>query len=151
MYALSIYFGSHTECTFRTLGHGKYFPCPRAWKVHSVWLPKYVQVSSQSQIGRINYVGSEMDMKSGKLGMGHWKRNIKTFGVDESFWAKQQSCIYSKVGFLKWRLFFDSMHFWTCSAPSGGFMKKLSVESIFGQMATFSLHQNGVNEAKIGG
>ena len=41
------------------------------------------------------------------------------------------------------------MHFWTCSAPSGGFMKKLSVESIFCQMATFSLHQNGVNEAKI--
>ena len=28
-------------------------------------------------------------------------------------------------------------------------MKKLSVESIFCQMETFSLHQNGVNEAKI--
>ena len=28
-------------------------------------------------------------------------------------------------------------------------MKKLSVECIFCQMAPFSLHQNGVNEAKI--
>ena len=35
-----------------------------------------------------------------------------------------QSCSTQKVGFSKWRPFFDSMHFWTCSAPSGGFLKK---------------------------
>ena len=39
------------------------------------------------------------------------KCNFRTLGVDESFWAKQQSCIFQKVGHSKWRLFFDSMHF----------------------------------------
>ena len=34
------------------------------------------------------------------------KCNFRTFGVDESFWAKQQSCISQKVGLSKWHLFF---------------------------------------------
>ena len=39
------------------------------------------------------------------------KSDFRTFGVDESFWAKEQSCIYQKVGLSKWRPFFDSMLF----------------------------------------
>ena len=31
-----------------------------------------------------------------------------------------QSCSTKKVGFSKWQLFFDSMHFRTCPLPSGG-------------------------------
>ena len=35
-----------------------------------------------------------------------------------------QSCSTQKVGFSKWRLFFDSMHFRPWPLPSGGFLKK---------------------------
>ena len=59
-------------------------------------------------------------------------------GVDESFWAKQQSCITQKVNFSKWCLFFDSMHFWTGSAPSGGFLKKGGV--VWFWFPTFFIH-----------
>ena len=33
-------------------------------------------------------------------------------------------CYILKVGFSKWHPFFDSIYFWTSSAPSGGFLKK---------------------------
>ena len=35
-----------------------------------------------------------------------------------------QSCSTQKVGFSKWRLFFDSMRFRPWPLPSGGFLKK---------------------------
>ena len=35
------------------------------------------------------------------------KCNFRTFGVNESFWAKQQSCITLKVSLRKWCPFFD--------------------------------------------
>ena len=34
------------------------------------------------------------------------KCNLRTFGVNESFWAKQQSCISQKVSLRKWCPFF---------------------------------------------
>ena len=44
------------------------------------------------------------------------KCNFRTFGVNESFWAKQQSCITLKVSLWKWCPFsvfvcFDGCHF----------------------------------------
>ena len=59
------------------------------------------------------------------------KCNFRTFGVDESFWAKEQSCISQKVGFSKWRPFFDSMRFRLSPLPSGGFIQKILNEQEF--------------------
>ena len=68
------------------------------------------------------------------------KCNFRTFGVDESFWANEQSCISQKVGLLKWCPFFDSMLFWTGSAPSGGFLKKRTAHLDFIWIEEFSIH-----------
>ena len=50
---------------------------------------KYVQVSSLGQIGRIIYVGSEMDKKSGESGMGHWKRKSEKSSIKSKIFELQ--------------------------------------------------------------
>ena len=42
------------------------------------------------------------------------KYNFRTFGVNESFWAKQQSCITLKVSLRKWCPFFVFVCFNGC-------------------------------------
>ena len=42
-----------------------------------------------------------------------------------------QSCSIQKVGFLKWRPFFDLMHFRPWALPSGGFIQKIPNPSGF--------------------
>ena len=42
------------------------------------------------------------------------KCNFRTFGVNESFWAKQQSCITLKVSLQKWCPFFVFVCFSGC-------------------------------------
>ena len=42
-----------------------------------------------------------------------------------------QSCSTQKVGFSKWRPFFDSMHFRPWPLPSGGFIQKIPNPSGF--------------------
>ena len=50
---------------------------------------------------------------------------------------EMQSCSTKKVGFSKWCLFFDSMHFRPWHLPFGGFIQKISSEQGF--------HLTGVN------
>ena len=49
------------------------------------------------------------------------KCNFRTFGVNESFWAKQQSCITLKVSLWKWCPFFDFVCFSGCHFTQPGF------------------------------
>ena len=42
-----------------------------------------------------------------------------------------QSCSTQKVGFSKWRPFFDSMYFRLSPLPSGGFIQKILNEQEF--------------------
>ena len=52
------------------------------------------------------------------------KCNFRTFGVNQSFWAKQQSCITLKVSLRKWCLIFVFVCFNGCHFTYTGFTKK---------------------------
>ena len=54
--------------------------------------------------------------------------------------TKAQSCSTQKVGFLKWCLFFDSMHFRPWPLPSGGFIQKIPNPSGFHLTRVIWLH-----------
>ena len=59
------------------------------------------------------------------------KCNFRTFGVNESFWTKQQSCITLKVSLRKWCPFFVFVCFSGCHFTQDGFTKKDNVQKIF--------------------
>ncbi len=63
-----------------------------------------------------NNVGNNADLNIVRHSQFQPKTNcvFRTFREEESFWTKKQSCKFSKVDIMKWRLFFDFVCFDGC-------------------------------------
>ena len=80
------------------------------------------------------------------------KCNFRTFGVNESFWAKQQSCITLKVSLQKWCPFFAFVCFSGRHFTQDKFTKKDNVQKFFFEFLhvflTF-LHKTSKNQKHL--
>ena len=63
-----------------------------------------------------------LELKQLNQRQGAFLRNLKCTNHPR---YEAQSCSTQKVGFTKWRLFFDLMHFRPWPLPSGGFFQKI--------------------------
>ena len=69
---------------------------------------------------RVQHFTSELKRPNQR--QGAFLRHLKSTNHP---WYEVQSCSTQKVGFLKWRPFFDLMNFRPWPLPSGGFIQKI--------------------------